>query len=129
MKGGSWAAAVAKGLRREGEEDDLMMKLQEEVGTEEKNLYRKVQMNRVPLPTSWFDSRTSWTELAAGLFRYKQHINLSEMEALMLAVRIITRLPEAQDSKILGLCDSQVVVDLNKPVEISIQHEVQTFSK
>ena len=67
-------------------------------------------MNRVPLPTSWFDSGATWTELMAGLFRHKQHINLSEMDALMLAVRVLTRISAAHDSKVLALSDSQVVV-------------------
>ena len=109
MKGGSWAAVVAKGLRREGEEDDLIAQLEADTERSEKT-YRKVQMNRVPLPNGWFDSRTTWTELVAGLFCHKQHINLSEMDALMTAVRILVRLPEAHNSKVLSLSDSQVVV-------------------
>ena len=109
MRGGAWAAAVAKGLRREGEEDDLQRLLEEEEETVKEKKYRRVPTNRVPLPRSWFASSTTWSEVVAGLFRFKQHINLSELDALLLAVRILVRQSSAHDSKVLTLSDSQVV--------------------
>lgn len=56
------------------------------------------------------DPRTEWVELMAGLFEYKQHINLSEPDSVIIPLRSRTRHLIYHDKKLLLLSESQVAV-------------------
>ncbi len=67
-------------------------------------------LQKGPIEPKWFDGRTKWADLMWGRFRRGQHINLSEVDALALAVRNMSRFGESHDHRILAFNDSQVTV-------------------
>lgn len=105
-QGGRAESMLAKGPRRMGQGDELGGELAEVLELPP----HKVAMQKAPLNPRWIDGRQRWSATRAGRFRYAQHINLSEADALQLGIRDVPRHPEAHDHRLLAFVDSQVVV-------------------
>ena len=65
---------------------------------------------KAPITPGWFDGRTDWADLQWGRFRWGQHINLSEVDALAMAVRNMSRFGGTHDHRLLSFNHSQVAV-------------------
>lgn len=103
-----WKVAIAKGIRR-GEfygrdvEDPKARKRLEQNRS-------RLKMQMMPVSEAWFRPERGWVDFQAGSFNYKQHINLSEMDALGFLVRGIAKHSDMLNSRVLCFSDSQVVV-------------------
>ena len=78
------------------------------------SLLERRPQNRRPPGRRW-DPKTEggeseWCEVIAGRWKKKDHINVTELRALLVALRVHTKLPAAHNTKALDFCDSQVVV-------------------
>ena len=67
-------------------------------------------MNKSPLAEHWVYGEKKWVPWLSGRFRHRQHINLSEADALLLGLRGITRDVSVHGHRLLVFNDSQVVV-------------------